>query len=109
VIFKNVESLISVRIVPSNNFHKVPSVGYGCWTNAISPIDPLYPKAGLKLDEGELTLRLEDSFGNDTNNIDKFKVHVRVVYTYRISFKDYPKTEAERNSKGIEIETSGDL
>jgi hypothetical protein len=109
VIFKNVESLISERIIPSNTFAKVPSAGYGCWTNAVSPIDPLYPKAGIKLDEGELSIRLEDASGNDTTNTDKFKVHARVLYTYRIAFKDYPKSEAERNSKGIEIETSGDL
>ena len=98
-----------LSLIPANNFAKVPSAGYGCWTNTVSPTDSLYPKAGLKLDEGELTIRLEDSNGNDTTNTDKFKVHARVVYSYRISFKDYPKTEAERNSKGIEIETSGDL
>lgn len=107
IIFKNVDSIVSERIIPMNNFNNVPSVaGYGCWTNAVVPTDPLYPKAGIKLDEGELTFRLEDST-SECN--DKFKVHARIVYTYRVTFKDYPKSETERNSKGIEIETSGDL
>jgi len=109
IIFKNVESYISERIIPMNSFANVPSSnGYGCWTNAIVPTDPLYPKAGIKLDEGELTFRLEDNSSTHVTS-DKFKVHARVIYTYRITFKDYPKTEAERNSKGIEVETSGDL
>jgi hypothetical protein len=104
ILFKNLESYINETIIPANHFNKIPEYpGYGCWTNATDATEPLYPKPGIKLDEGELTLRIEDTENN------KYKVHARVVYTYRISFKDYPKTESERNSKGIEVEVSGDL
>lgn len=108
ILFKNLENYICDRIIPSNHFKRIPDFpGYGCWTNAIAASDPLYPKPGIKLDEAELTLRVEDTENPD--NKDKFKVHTRIIYTYRITFKDYPKTEAERNSKGIEVEISGDL
>jgi hypothetical protein len=111
ILFKNLESYICEHIIPSNHFNKIPEYpGYGCWTNATSAADPLYPKPGIKLDEGELTLRIEDVQNSEKDQTSsKYKVHARVVYTYRITFKDYPKTEAERNSKGIEVEVSGDL
>ena len=108
ILFKNLESYICEKIVPYKNFGKMPKyAGYGCWTNAVSAADPLYPKPGIKLDEGELTFRLEDTKNPDSK--DKYRVNVRVVYTYRITFKDYPKNEMERNSKGVEVEISGDL
>jgi hypothetical protein len=108
ILFKNLESYICEKIVPYKNFGKLPKYsGYGCWTNSVTASDPLYPKPGIKLDEGELTFRLEDP--NNSESKDKYRVHARAVYTYRITFKDYPKTEAERNSKGIEVEVSGDL
>jgi len=108
ILFKNLENYICDNILPSNHFNRIPDFpGYGCWTNAISAADPLYPKPGIKLDEGELTLRVEDS--ENPSNADKFRVHARIIYTYRVTFKDYPKTEAERNSKGIDVEISGDL
>jgi hypothetical protein len=108
IIFKNMESYISERIIPMNNFPKVPeSSGYGCWTNAVDPIDPLYPKAGLKINDSELSFRLENE--EDSSDETKFKIHSRVIYSYRITLKDYPKSETERNSKGIEVEVSGDL
>jgi hypothetical protein len=91
-----------------NNFPKVPeSSGYGCWTNAVDPIDPLYHKAGLKINDSELSFRLENE--EDSSDETKFKIHSRVIYSYRITLKDYPKSETERNSKGIEVEVSGDL
>lgn len=107
ILFKNMESYITDKIIPSNHFNKIPEhPGYGCWTNATSAADPLYPKPGIKLDEGELTFRIED---NDEESKNKYRLHSRIVYTYRITFKEYPKTESERNSKGIEVEVSGDL
>ncbi len=108
ILFKNLESYVSDRIIPSNHFNKVPEFpGYGTWTNATYGADPLYPKPGIKLDEGELTFRVEDSENLESKT--KYRLHARVVHTYRVTFKDYPKNEAERNSKGIEIEISGDL
>jgi hypothetical protein len=108
ILFKNLESYICEKIVPYKNFGKIPKyAGYGCWTNAVCAADPLYPKPGIKLDEGELTFRIEDSVNPESK--DKYKVNVRAVYTYRITFKDYPKNEAERNSKGIDVEISGDM
>lgn len=107
ILFKNVESYVSDLIIPSNHFNRIPDhPGYGCWTNAVAAADPLYPKPGIKLDGGELTFRVEDE---DPENTNKYHIQVRVVYTYRVSFKDYPKTESERNSKGIDVEISGDL
>jgi hypothetical protein len=108
IIFKNHESYITEKITPMNHFVKVPEYpGYGCWTNTVSAADPLYPKSGIKLDEGELTFRLEDNENPESKN--KYHIHARIIYTYRITFKDYPKNEAERNGKGVEIEISGDI
>lgn len=107
IIFKNQEFYIGERIVSRHNFNKIPDEpGYGCWTNAPKATDVLYPKPGIKLDDSELTFRLEN---NDLPTDDSFRINVQVVYTYRITIKDYPKTENERNVKGIEFEISGDF
>lgn len=103
IVFKQLENYVSERIVPSNHFPRTPDeAGYGTWTNAVYAGDSLYPKPGIKLDDGELTFKLVDSK-------DKYVIHTRCVYTYRVVFKDYPKNESERNGKGIEVEISGDL
>lgn len=107
IIFKNQDFYVGERIVPVNNFNKVPiDAGYGCWTNAPNATDVLYPKPGIKLDDSEMTFRLEN---NEHPTSDTFRINIQVVYTYRMTIKDCPKTESERNNKGIEFEVSGDL
>lgn len=107
IIFKNQEFYVGERIVTANNFNKVPiDPGYGCWTNAPKATDVLYPKPGIKLDDSEMTFRLENTEHPTT---DTFRINVQVVYTYRLTIKDCPKTESERNTKGIEFEISGDM
>lgn len=107
IIFKNQEFYIGEKLVTKKNFKKRPKVaGYGGWTNAANAADPLYPKPGIKLDESELTFRLENT---DFPNTNTYKVNVQLVYTYRITIKDYPRNETERNQKGIDFEISGDM
>jgi hypothetical protein len=107
IIFKNQDFYIGEKLVSYQNFNKVPKdAGYGCWTNAPNAVDPLYPKPGLKLDESELTFRLENT---EHPSSDTFRINIQIVYTYRIAIKDYPRTESERNTKGIEFDISGDL
>ena len=107
IIFKNQDFYIGERLVSYQSFNKVPvDAGYGVWTNAPNAVDPLYPKPGIKLEDSEMTFRLENAehFTSDT-----FRINIQIVYTYRITIKDYPRTEAERNMKGIDFEISGDL
>jgi len=107
IIFKNQEFYVGERIISRHNFNKAPTdAGYGCWTNAPNATDVLYPKPGINLDNSELTFRLEN---NDNSTSDTFRLNVQVVYTYRITIKDYPKSESERNTKGIEFDISGDM
>lgn len=107
LIFKNQDFSIGERLVSKKNFKRTPrDPGYGCWTNAPDACSPLYPKPGIKLDDSEITFRLENL--NYPSN-DNFKINVQVVYSYRITIKDYPKNEAERNVKGIEFDISGDM
>jgi len=107
IIIKNQEFYVGEKLLSKRNFRKVPNVaGYGCWTNASDAADPLYPKPGIKLDDAELTFRLEN---NEHTSSDNFRVNAQMVYTYRITVKDYPKNETERNVKGIDFEISGDL
>ena len=106
IILKNQDFYVGERITTHQKFNKVPNVaGYGCWTNAADATDPLYPKSGIKLDESEITFRLEN---NDFPTSDTFRVNIQVIYTYRITIKDFPRTEAERNTKGIDFDISGD-
>lgn len=107
IILKNQEFYVGEKLLTKRNFKKVPSVaGYGCWTNAVDATDSLYPKPGIKLDDSELTFRLENS---EVQTQDNFKVNIQVVYTYRISIKDYPKNETERGIKGVDFEIMGDM
>lgn len=107
ILFKNQDFYVGERIVPKFNFNKVPHVaGYGCWTNATDACDALYPKPGINLNESELTFRLEN---NDFSTESTFRIIIQLVYTYRITIKDYPKSENERNTKGIDFEISGDM
>lgn len=107
IIFKNQDSFIGERIIPKMHFNKVPKApGLGCWTNATDAADVLYPKAGINVNDGELTFRLENTEFPCSSN---FRIVVQLVYTYRITIKDFPKTESERNTKGIDFEISGDM
>lgn len=107
ILLKNQEFYIGEKLVSKRNFRKTPKdAGYGVWTNAADAADVLYPKPGIKLDDSELTFRLEN---NEKTSSDTFRVNAQVVYGYRITIKDYPKNEAERNMKGIEFEISGDM
>jgi len=106
LIFKNQEFFVGERIVSKMNFNKTPALpGYGCWTNAPDAANCLYPKPGVNLDDSELTFRLEN---NNENCDDSFRINAQVVYNFRITIKDYPKNETERNIKGIDFEISGD-
>jgi len=107
ILFKNQDFYIGERIVSKQNFNKVPKEpGYGCWTNAPNATDSLYPKPGINLNDSELTFRLEN---NEFHSNDSFRVNIQIVYTYRITINDYPKSETERNVKGIDFEISGDM
>jgi hypothetical protein len=107
IIFKNQDAYIGEKIIPKMHFNKVPKYpGYGCWTNATDACDVLYPKSGINLNDSELTFRLEN---NDFPSGCNFRIVIQLVYTYRITIKDYPKTEAERNVKGMDFDISGDM
>lgn len=107
IIFKNQDSFISERMIPKMHFNKVPkNPGLGCWTNATDAVDTLYPKSGINVNDGELTFRLEN---NEFSSSSTFRIVTQLVYTYRITIKDAPKTESERNTKGIDFEISGDM
>ena len=59
---------------------------------------------------GKLTVRLKDTdplLETDPTRkacSDTFVLKVRLVYTHKLSFKSYPKTEEERSSRNAVVE-----